>query len=260
MGLVVERRIFHNEQEVAHEAAEFVVWLAEGSLETDGAFRVALSGGSTPKLLYQALSGPLFRKQIDWSVVEFYFGDERGVPPTHPESNFRMAQETLFEPLSIASGRVFRMPGEAEDLDAAASRYEHMIREQFNTPPPSWPRFHLILLGLGDDGHTASLFPGAPALQEAGRVVVATRSPKGVPNRLTYTLPLINQASTVMFVVTGAGKAEVVKTVLEDRQAEPTRYPAKLVRPSNGRLIWFLDHAAASELQPEKQQIKYEEE
>ena len=260
MGSVTERRIFHNEQEVAHEAAEFIVWLAEQSMEADGAFRVALSGGSTPKRLYQTLSGPLFRKQIDWSVVEFYFGDERGVPPTHPESNFRMAQEALFKSLSIASGRVFRMPGEAHDLDAAASRYEHVMREQFNTPAPSWPRFHLILLGLGEDGHTASLFPRAPALQEVGRAVVASRSPKGVPNRLTCTLPLINQAAAVVFVVTGMGKTGVVKTVLEDRQAESTQYPAKLVRPHNGRLVWFLDHAAASELQPEKQQITYEEE
>ena len=152
------------------------------------------------------------------------------------------------------------MPGEAEDPDAAARRYEAVIRQQFNTPTPAWPRFHLILLGLGEDGHTASLFPGALALREESRAIVPTQSPKGVPNRLTFTLPLINQAATAVFVVTGKQKARMVKAVLEERGAEEAPYPAQLVRLVNGRLIWFLDRQAASELAPEKQQMTYEEE
>ncbi len=259
MGAALERHILRDDKEVAHETAEFVVWLAEQAIKAGNIFRVALSGGSTPRQLYETLSGPVFRKQVEWSSAEFYFSDERCVPPTHPDSNFCMAQEALFGPLGIAPGRVFRMPGEAEDPDAAARRYESMIRQQFNTPAPAWPRFHLVLLGLGEDGHTASLFPGAPALREDSRAIIPTQSPKGVPNRLTFTLPLINQAATTVFEVTGTQKARIVKAVLEESGAEAP-YPAQLVRPVNGRLIWFLDRQAASELAPEKQQMTYEEE
>ncbi|MGH7230175.1 MAG: 6-phosphogluconolactonase [Nitrospiraceae bacterium] len=260
MGGPAERRILQDEREVAHEAAEFVVWLAEQTLTTGRTFRVALSGGSTPKLLYEALARPDFRKHVDWPSVEFYFGDERCVPPTDADSNFRMAEQALFRPLAIRSDRVFRMPGEADDLAEAARRYEALIRERFHAPAPAWPRFDLILLGLGDDGHTASLFPHTPALQEAARAVLATQSPKGAPNRLTFTLPLINQAATVVFVVTGTGKAAVVKAVLENLDMDAAHYPAKLVRPVHGRLIWFLDRGAGSELAPEKQLMTYEEE
>jgi 6-phosphogluconolactonase len=260
MHPTLERHILHDAPEVAREAAEFIVWLAEQTISSGGPFRIALSGGSTPRRLYETLSSPTFRKQVAWPSVEFYFGDERCVPPNHLESNFRMAQETLFEPLSISSDHIFRMPGEADDPDAAAQRYETVIRGRFKAPAPSWPRFDMILLGLGNDGHTASLFPHTGALQEARRAIVSTQSPKGVPGRLTFTLPLINHAAVVVFIVTGGGKASVTKAVLENNGAEATRYPAKLVRPVNGRLIWFLERAAASELAPEKQQITYEEE
>jgi 6-phosphogluconolactonase len=256
----LERRVLHDPKDVAHEAAEFFVWLAEQAARNGETFRVALSGGSTPRLLYETLAGPAFRNQANWSSVEYYFGDERAVPPTHTDSNFRMADEALFQPLTISPDRVLRMPAEAEDLNEAAQRYETVMRERFNTPAPAWPQFHLILLGMGDDGHTASLFPGAPALMESNKAIVATRSPKGVPNRLTFTLPLINQAATVVFVVTGAAKAPAVRAVLEQPETAGTQYPAKLVRPSHGRVIWFLDQAAASELIPEQQHLTYEEE
>jgi 6-phosphogluconolactonase len=260
VGGTLERRVLHDPGDVAHEAAEFFVWLAEQAARNGEIFRVALAGGSTPRLLYHTLSSAAFRDQVKWSSMEYFFGDERAVPPTHPDSNFRMAEETLFTPLAISPDRVFRMLGEAQDLDEAAHRYETVIRERFSTPAPAWPQFHLILLGMGDDGHTASLFPGAPALQENRRAVVATRAPQGVPNRLTLTLPLINHAATVIFVVTGAAKAPAVHAVLEQPETSGAQYPAKLVRPSHGRVIWLLDQAAAAELLPEQQHLTYEEE
>ncbi|HJU04152.1 MAG TPA: 6-phosphogluconolactonase, partial [Nitrospiraceae bacterium] len=149
----LERRILHSPEDVAHEAAEFIVWLAEQAARNGETFRVALAGGSTPRLLYQTLSGSIFRNQVNWPSLEYYFGDERAVEPTHLDSNFRMADETLLTPLAIPPDRVFRMPGEAKDLNEAAHRYETAMRERFNTPAPMWPRFHLILLGMGEDGH-----------------------------------------------------------------------------------------------------------
>lgn len=255
-----ELRILTDENEVAREAAEFLAWLAEQAQSTGAPFRVALAGGSTPRRLYETLAGPVFRKQVDWSSVEFYFSDERCVPPAHSESNYRMAEETLLRPIGAKPEQVFRMPGEIENPDVAAQQYESLIRRQLNAAAPSWPRFHLILLGLGDDGHTASLFPHAETLREPSRAVVGSRSPKGVQNRLTFTLPLINHAEAVVFTVTGAGKGPAVKAVLQDDSTDPTRYPAKLIDPHQGRLLWFLDPSAAQELDSVKKQITYEEE
>jgi 6-phosphogluconolactonase len=254
-----ELRILEDGEELAREAADFVVWLGEQALARHGRFRLALSGGSTPKALYGLLAGPALVKRLDWSRVSFFFGDERCVPPDHADSNFRMASETLFKPLKIARDRVFRMQGEDEP-EKAARHYEDAIRKEFGTAAPAWPGFDLILLGLGDDGHTASLFPGTQALGERERLVVPNQAPQGVTQRLTFTAPLINHSPAVVFLVSGAGKAPAVKTVLEDRAADPKKFPAKLVQPEQGRLIWFLDHAAAAELMIEKQRIVSHEE
>ena len=256
---VSELRILENGDELAREAADFVVWAGEQALKSAGTFRLALSGGSTPKALYALLAGPGFARRFDWSRAAIFFGDERCVPPDHADSNFRMANEALFKPLKLAGDRIFRMRSEDEPA-LAAGRYEDGIRKEFGAPAPAWPRFDLILLGLGDDGHTASLFPGTPALRERQRLIVPNQAPQGVRQRLTFTAPLINQDHVVVFLVSGRSKAPALKAVLEDRAADPERYPAKLIQPDNGRLIWFLDHAAAAELPVEQQRVISHEE
>ncbi len=255
-----ELHIIENSGELAAEAADLFVWLGNQAIQAGGRFRVALSGGSTPKALHSALAAPGRARQLDWTQVEFFFGDERCVPPDHPESNFGMADETLFRPLAIKRDRIFRMNGEAKEQEQAAREYEAVLHRQFETKPPAWPRFDLILLGLGEDGHTASLFPGTDALNERTRLVVASRSPKGIAQRLTLTIPVVNQARAVVFLVSGSGKAVVVKKVLEGQRVEGARFPAALVRPEQGRLIWFLDQPAASELALSKQGLVSHEE
>lgn len=254
-----ELRILENGDELAREAADFVVWAAEQAIGSAGVFRLALSGGSTPKALYALLAGPALAGRLDWRRAAVFFGDERCVPPDHADSNFRMASETLIKPLKISQDRVFRMRGEDEP-EKAARQYEDSIRKEFGVAAPAWPRFDLVLLGLGDDGHTASLFPGTAALNERQRLVVPNQAPQGAKQRLTFTAPLINQAQTVVFLVGGAGKAPAVRRVLEDRAADAGKVPAKLVQPAQGRLIWFLDHAAAAELAMEQQRIVSHEE
>jgi 6-phosphogluconolactonase len=258
MATAPELRILRNDAELASEAADFFVWCAQQAVAAGEAFRVALAGGTTPRLLYRALA-TAFSDKIRWSRVEFYFGDERCVPPSDPESNFGMAEKHLFHPLQVAPDQIFRIPGELEP-QAAARQYEGLLRQRFKAEPPAWPRFHLILLGLGEDGHTCSLFPGSTALQEQARAVLATQSPQGIRNRVTLTIPVINHADTVMFVVAGAKKSEAVRVVVEDTQAEPSRYPAKSVNPVGGRLLWFLDQDAAADLTRTRQQVVSEEE
>ncbi|MBI5410499.1 MAG: 6-phosphogluconolactonase [Nitrospirae bacterium] len=258
-----ELRVLNDSKELAGEAAELFVWLGKQVIEQGGRFRVALSGGSTPRALYETLASRPFSERLDWKRVEFYFGDERCVPPDHPESNFRTAEEALFGPLRIAPERIFRMKGEA-DPDEAVRQYEALIRERFGAAPPAWPSFDLILLGLGEDAHTASLFPGTAALNEKTRLVVVNQSPKGVKNRLTLTAAAINQAQTVVFLVSGAGKAGAVCSVLEEDDGQRgqgvARFPARSIRPVKGRLIWLLDGAAAAGLTIAKQGIASHEE
>lgn len=254
-----ELRILDNGEELAREAADFVLWSGEQAVKSAGTFRLALSGGATPKALYALLAGSALAKRLEWRRVSVFFGDERCVPPDHADSNFRMANDTLLKPLKIPQDRVFRMRGEDEP-EQAARQYEASIRKEFGESAPAWPRFDVILLGLGDDGHTASLFPGTPALNERQRLVVPNQAPQGARQRLTFTVPLINQARAVVFLVSGNGKAAALKAVLEDRTADGSRVPAKLVQPEQGRLIWFLDRAAAAELRIEKQRIVSHEE
>lgn len=254
-----ELRILENGEELAREAADFVVWSGEQAVKNAGTFRLALSGGATPKALYALLAGSALAKRLDWRRVAVFFGDERCVPPDHADSNFRMANDTLLSPLNIPQDHVFRMRGEDEP-EQAARQYEDSLRKAFGVSAPAWPRFDLILLGLGDDGHTASLFPGTPALHERQRLVVPNQAPHGARQRLTFTVPLINQAQAVVFLVSGRGKAPALKSVLEDPTADAHAFPAKLVQPGEGRLIWFLDRAAAAELIVEKRRIQSHEE
>ena len=254
-----ELRILENGEELAREAADFVAWAGEQAVRNTGTFRLALSGGSTPKALYARLAEPALAGRMDWRRVAVFFSDERCVPPDHADSNFRMADETLIKPLKIPRERIVRMRGEDEP-EQAARQYEDGIRKEFGTPPPAWPRFDLILLGLGDDGHTASLFPRTPALGERQRLVVPNQAPQGVRQRLTFTAPLINQAHAVVFLVSGKSKAPALKAVLENRTADSNTCPARLIQPETGRLIWFVDHAAAAQLSVEQQRVSTHEE
>jgi len=177
----------------------------------------------------------------------FFWVDERHVPPDDPDSNYRMAKEALLSKVPIPPGNIFPIPAESQDAVAAADAYEQTVRKFFALPPGEFPRFDLILLGMGPDGHTASLFPETAALQEKSRLVVANWVEKLKTSRITLTLPVLNAARCVAFLVSGADKAAVLHEVLEG-SAPAEKYPSKLVQPTNGKLIWFLDRAAASQL------------
>ena len=248
MPAVPDIRIHSDSQAVAEAAAAFILEAGKEAVRANGRFFIALSGGKTPETLYRALTSPAFADRFDWSQATFFFSDERCVPPNDPRSNYALADKTLFTPLRIAPSQVYRMAGESRDPQRAAHEYEQQLRLATKTSPSAQPSLDLILLGLGEDGHTASLFPGSPALRDHQRVIVATQSPKDPPNRLTMTLAVINRASMILFLVAGAGKAGVVRAILDPKTEAERQLPASLVKPEEGRLIWFLDRAAAAEL------------
>jgi 6-phosphogluconolactonase len=227
-------------------AAEVVVHTAKDAVEQRGRFTIALSGGSTPKSLFNLLATNA-RTVLPWDRMFFFWGDERHVPPTDPDSNYRMAEEAMLSKIPVAAGNVFRIPAENPDAAAAADAYEQTLRKFFQLGPGGVPIFDLILLGMGPDGHTASLFPGSAGLQEKTRLVIANWVDKLKTSRLTFTLPVLNAARCVAFLVSGTDKAAVLKTVLEE-DAPAEQYPSKLIRPNNGKLIWLVDRAAASDL------------
>ena len=240
----MEIKVFSNPAEVARAAAEHIVKQGREAVARSRGFSLALSGGSTPKLLYQLLANPNepFRQQIPWSNSYFFFTDERNVPPDHPDSNYRMAYEAMFA--HAPRTNVYRVPGEKPAAEAAR-QYEGVLVEVFG---PELPDFDVILLGLGEEGHTASLFPGTDALRERRRWVTVGHAPSGPPTRLTLTLGVINQATVVLFLASGNSKADRVKAVLEPQQDADRELPAALVRPDRGRLIWLLDRPAAAKL------------
>jgi 6-phosphogluconolactonase len=205
-------------------------------------FSVALAGGNTPRRLYATLAAPPFRQRVPWERVHVFWGDERCVPPDHPASNYRMARETLLDHVPLPACNVHRVRGELGP-EAAAQEYAGELRAFFGT---RWPAFDLILLGMGNDGHTASLFPASEALQEATRPVVGvTAHYQDRPaRRVTLTPPALNAARQVMFLVSGAGKAETLRAVLAGPY-QPHTLPAQIVRPSDGHLLWLVDAAAA---------------
>ncbi|MFL6229960.1 MAG: 6-phosphogluconolactonase [Pyrinomonadaceae bacterium] len=232
-------------ESLARAAASRFVELAQAATNERGRFSVALSGGSTPRRIYELLAGAEFAPRVEWSKVHVFFGDERCVPPDDEESNYRMAREALLSRVGVAAENVHRMIGEG-DAVANARLYEDELRTYFIGG--GLPRFDLIMLGLGEDGHTASLFPGSPVLDERAAWVVANRVEKLSAYRLTLTAHVINNAAHVVFVVAGAGKAERLREVIEGAR-DPHRLPAQLVRPSDGSLEWFVDRAAAAKLQ-----------
>jgi 6-phosphogluconolactonase len=214
-----------------------------------GRARVVLSGGSTPRRLYERLAEEPLRTRIDWSALDFFWSDERAVAPEHPQSNFGMAREALLDRLALRPEQVHRMPADTVDLDAAARAYEREIADAFGVATGyDPPAFDLVLLGLGADGHTASLFPFSDALAERRRWVTAHRLAVNGAERLTLTIPILDEARAVVFLVGGADKAEALAAVLEG-PPDPTRLPAQLVRPRSGELLWIVDRAAAGRLQ-----------
>ena len=230
-------------EHVSQVAAEEFFHQSSAAAKTNSLFRVALSGGSTPKKLYSKLAQESkYRDAIPWNIIHFFWGDERTVPPDHQDSNFFMAWEAMLKQINIDEKQIHRIPAEEPDVDVAASKYEIEIRNHFDFPSPEVPKFDLILLGLGPDAHTASLFPGTKALNETSRLVVANYVEKLKTHRISITFPLINRAKCVIFLVCGEDKAIALKAVLEGPQ-NPELYPAQLVRPE-GRLLWLVDHAA----------------
>ena len=243
-----ELRVLDDLEEIGREAGDFLFDSAESTIAARGVCRVALSGGSTPKALYEQIVRSSRSRSFPWAKMRFFFGDERCVPPAHAESNFGLADGALFRPLRIESRHIHRMAGEQADTEKAAQDYEALLRKEFGMPAPAFPQFDLLLLGLGDDAHIASLFPNTPALEERHRLVVPNQAPRGIPQRLTVTVPILNHARIILFLVAGSGKAPAVRTVLDDPQADARRYPARLVRSEGGRVLWFLDRPAAAQL------------
>ncbi len=214
---------------------------ARAAIQGSGRFTVALSGGSTPRSLYALLAT---QSDAPWDKIKFFFSDERHVAPDHPDSNFRMASESLFSQAPIPKGNIFRVPAEIPDADTAAQSYEQTLRQFFQLKDGELPRFDLILLGMGPDGHTASLFPGTAALHEDERLVAANWVEKSKTWRITLTYPVLNHAAAVLFMATGEEKQESLLQVLQGKP-DPENYPAQGVQPTNGSLIWLVDQAAA---------------
>ncbi len=227
-----------------HAAAEEFVRLGRNAIGAQGRFTVALSGGSTPKSLYALLAEKY--GNFTWNRTFLFFGDERHVPPDHAESNYRMVKESLLEKTDIPAGNILRVKGENPDASAVALDYENQMREFFVLPTSEFPRFDLILLGMGPDGHTASLFPDSEGLKEQSRWVIANWVEKFKTHRISFTFPVLNNASEAMFMACGADKAGMVQQVLEGKNDPP--YPAQQVLPRDGKLFWLLDEAAAAKL------------
>jgi 6-phosphogluconolactonase len=242
-------RVFDNEPSLFEAASEKFVTFAAQAIAERGRFTVALAGGGSPKGLYVLLGRPPFRERVDWSKVEWFWGDERPVGPEDPESNYRLAYEALLGPLGIDPARVHRIAGEHERPETAAAEYQKEIARLFGVaadgPPPS---FDMVLLGMGSDGHTASLFPFTSALNVRKKWVAANDVPQMSTRRYTLTALAINAAACVIFLVTGPGKAKTLRDVLTG-PPEPKRLPSQMIKPTSGELWWYVDRAAASQLE-----------
>ena len=228
-----------------HLVATLVSGIACEAVAQRGRFSLALAGGTTPYQLYQDLTSPQSLEQIPWQHTFIFFGDERDVPHDHADSNYRMAEETLLRAVPMPFQQVFPMPADSTDLDQAARQYAQTVIQEVPAGPNGVPAFDLILLGMGGDGHTASLFPGTPALEESQKLIVTQHVPMLGRNRMTFTYPLINAAHNVVFLVTGMDKAEVIQRVLSDDPQVAAQLPAGRVRPQ-GTLYLVLDAEAGS--------------
>ncbi len=239
-------RILADGAAIAKRAAQLLVEIATKAVSQKGSFDLVLSGGSTPKTLYSLLVSDLaLHSQLPWDKMHIFFGDERHVGPDDSQSNFHMASEAMISKSPLKPEQVFRMKGEYEESEQAAEEYEQAIRKHFKLSDGQFPRFDLVLLGMGPEGHVASLFPGTKALRENRRIAVHNWVGKVLMDRITLTAPAINSAANVICMVTGAEKAQALAAVLE-HVYEPEQLPAQLIQPTNGSLLWLVDTAAGS--------------
>ncbi len=244
-----EVKVFADVKSLVQSAAERIVEISHEAVSKRGRFTFALSGGSTPRPLYSLLASDPFAAQIDWSLTHIFWGDERCVPPDDPQSNFKMARETLLDKVPLPAANIHRMHGE-DDPEESAAAYEEELRTFFGVNPKDGsPRegFDFLLLGMGENGHTASIFPGTAAVSETIRWVMALYVQALSMWRITLTPVVINTSPNVTFIVSEAKKAERVREVLEG-PFQPDRLPTQIVRPVHGRLSWLLDEAAAARL------------
>lgn len=243
-----EIRILADGAAIAKRAAQEFVRAAVAAVSARGSFNVALAGGSTPKALYSLLvNDPALRSQVPWDKTHLFFGDERHVPPDHPDSNFRMATEAMISKSPLKPEQVTRIKAENPDADQAALEYEKSLRDYFKLRDGDYPHFDLVLVGMGNEGHTLSLFPGTKALHADGRIVVRNWVGKLFTDRITLTAPAASNSAEILFMVTGADKAPALKAVLEG-PFEPDQLPAQSLQPKNGKLLWLVDAAAGSML------------
>src|SRR5713101_57585 len=248
-----EIRILTDAAAVANRAAQEFVQAAAAAVREKGAFNVALAGGSTPKALYSLLAtDPTFRSRVPWDKIHVFFGDERHVGPDHPDSNFRMATEAMLSKAPLKPEQVTRIKGEYSDTETAAKEYEHALESFFKLGNGAYPKFDVALLGMGNEGHTLSLFPGTKALHDNGRLVMPNWIGKLYTERVTITAPVVNEARLAIFMVTGADKAPALKAVLEGPY-EPEQLPSQMIQPKNGKLVWLVDTSAGSMLSKEIQ-------
>ena len=239
--------IFLDVAAIAQRAAALYVNTAQQAVKDRGVFRVAMAGGSTPKALHALLVAEPFRSQLPFEKMQIFFGDERHVPPDHADSNYRMVNETFISKTPIKPEQVFRIKAELQDTERAALDYEQTLRGQFALKPGELPRFDLMMLGMGNEGHTLSLFPGTTALRDNGRLVVRTWVGKLYTERITCTAPVANNSAAVLFMIAGADKAPALKAVLEGPN-EPEQLPSQLIKPANGKLFFLVDSAAGGML------------
>jgi 6-phosphogluconolactonase len=246
--VTVTYRVFPSPAATARAGAQLFSDTASKAATTRGVARIAISGGTTPKSMFQLLADPAepFLKQVPWDRIELYWVDERCVPPDNAESNYRMTKEALLSKVPLPAERVYRMEGELEP-EVAAARYESVIRNSFKLEGAETPTFDLILLGMGDDGHTASLFPHTDALNEMSHIVVPNHVPQKDAWRITLTWPVINQGREVAFLIEGSAKAQVLHDVFLGPY-QPETYPSQIIRPASGQLTLLLDAAAAAKL------------
>ncbi len=247
-AVTVTYRVLPTPEATARAAAQLFLDAAVRAATARGIARIAISGGTTPKTMFQLLADPTqpFLKQMPWDKIELYWVDERCVPPDNIESNYRMTNDALLSKVPLAPERVHRMEGEL-DPEVAAARYESTIRDTFRLEGAQTPTFDLVLLGMGDDGHTASLFPHTEALHEMSHIVVPNHVPQKDAWRITLTWPVINQGREVVFLIEGAGKAQVLNDVFLGPY-QPDTYPSQIIRPAGGQLTLLLDAAAAANL------------
>jgi 6-phosphogluconolactonase len=240
---VPDIRVYANLEDLSRAAADVFQNTVAQCAQAERRAYIAVSGGSTPKRLYELLATPPWSQHIHWSCVELFWVDERPVPPDSPESNYRLVNDALLNDVPLPPTSVHSIPTELGSLDAAAAAYDAEMKEMLPRTADGWPRFDLVLLGMGDDGHTASLFPQSPAISETERWVVVNPVPKLHTERITLTFPVLNHAAQVVFLVSGAAKAEVLNDVLH-APFDVAALPAQGVRPEDGEVTWLVDEAA----------------